>query len=229
MEGKTQNGALTILKTLPRYKTQQTHTTQTLAVEHTWRNHVFYIIASCRLEHTYLFIRMYIYISIHSHARMTCSAWCFPRCCDVVLSFDIEGEPCIFIRICKPLCRALPQKHKRRYRIRLRYCVPPPPSHPPQKESSFVPQKGTHFPGAHQFWGLTKQTCLTWTHVHSFSPTHTQFAYLPGVEYLRVEIWNKNVMADNYIARAWISLADAFRCTRKPGHFSYDLFRWVLL
>ena len=52
-----------------------------------------------------------------------------------------------------------------------------------------------------------------------------EFLYLPGVEYLRVEVWNKNVMADNYIARAWVSLADAFTCTRRPGSFSYDLFR----
>ena len=52
-----------------------------------------------------------------------------------------------------------------------------------------------------------------------------EFLYLPGVEYLRVEVWNSNVMSDNYIARAWVSLADAFTCTRRPGAFSYDLFR----
>ena len=51
------------------------------------------------------------------------------------------------------------------------------------------------------------------------------FMYLPGVEYLRVEIWNSNMMSDNYIARAWVSLADAFTCTRKPGQFEYPLYR----
>lgn len=51
------------------------------------------------------------------------------------------------------------------------------------------------------------------------------FMYLPGVEFLRVEIWNSNMMSDNYIARAWVPLADAFTCTRKPGQFSYKLFR----
>lgn len=51
------------------------------------------------------------------------------------------------------------------------------------------------------------------------------FLYLPGVEYLRVEVWNSNVMSDNYIARGWVSLADAFTCTGKPGSFCYDLFR----
>ena len=33
------------------------------------------------------------------------------------------------------------------------------------------------------------------------------------------------MMSDNYIARAWVPLADAFTCTRKPGQFSYKLFR----
>ena len=32
-------------------------------------------------------------------------------------------------------------------------------------------------------------------------------------------------MSDSYIARAWVSLSDAFKCTRKPMQFTYSCFR----
>ena len=53
----------------------------------------------------------------------------------------------------------------------------------------------------------------------------SQIAFFPGAEYLRVEVWDKGMMSDSYIARAWVSLSDAFKCTRKPMQFTYSCFR----